>query len=138
MASTRCYQLLTVILLLTSVLVATRQHAESYQPRLRHMTRHTESYSPRLRRDDAEEEGEGKEGGKLPDTNGMFFGKRTSTGAKSPDTLLSRSSQLRRRIRQMCKRGDMQNTQLARLFDCAMRLIPKHFWCRTSTGYQEL
>ena len=122
MASTRCYQLLTVILLLTSVLVATRQHAESYQPRLRHVTLGTGSYSPRLRRDDAEE---GEEGEKLPDTNGMFFGKRS--GVKSQDTPLSPSSQLRRRIRQICKRRGMQNTQLGQLFDCARRFAPKQF-----------
>ena len=114
MASTHCCHLLTIILLLTSVLVASRRHTESYQPRLRHVTRRAGSYSPRLRRDDVEEQEE-KE--KLPDTNGMFFGKRSSTLGKS----LQDSSQMRHRLRQMCKRRDIDKTQLGQLVDCARR-----------------
>jgi len=119
-------QFLLFILLLTAVLITCRSH----------VTR-AESYPLRVRRRGVVEE-------KLPDTNGMFFGKRSSAKAvnavKSPtpqDTPFLPSSHCRRHhtVKVFCRRNSVRKThQLGESLGHDKRFALKNFWYRV--GYK--
>ena len=110
-------QFLLVVLLFNAILISSHHHVTG-----------AESYPLGVHRRKEVEE-------KLPDTNGMFFGKRSSTAAVSTisqhDLPLLAVSHRRHKVRPFYRRHGVGKTQLGQQPDHARRFVLKNVWDRT-------
>jgi len=118
--SSRC-QFLLVLLLLTAVLIAGH----------RHVTR-AESYPPQVRRHRAEKE-------KFPETNGMFFGKRSSihsvkTSPASRDSAFLRAAHQRHGVGLTCRRHDLSRSAAGSCAAKDSHWITSDLWLVANNG----